>query len=187
MKAITHAGRGRQTGMALVVALLLLVVISLIGVAAMRTSIFNTKISTSAQGSIMAFQAAESALAALFTGGLQFTEAALARRIVADATPVEGCVTADNVAKGGACGTNDFIDQRDLLQASWRLVAGPTMLIDLAGEDIGGFQISTSGGEGSLPADCTFTAVGEGRFAALNIENYNVQEFARRCFLIPEG
>jgi len=177
----------RQRGAALIVSLLMLMIISIIGVVAMRTSIFNAKISASTQGSVMSFQAAESALAVLLDQGMGATEAALARRSIGDATPVEGCLSASDLNKSGACAASDYLDQRGLLKASWQMVAGPTQGLDLTGEDQGGFQVSTSGGDSSLPADCTFVAVGEGQMEVLNIQDHNVQEFARRCFLTQEG
>jgi type IV pilus assembly protein PilX len=176
-----------QKGAALIVSLLMLMIISIIGVVAMRTSIFNAKISATTQGSVMSFQAAESALAILLDQGMTATEAAIARRSINDPTPVAGCVAASELNKAGDCTKADYLDQRGLVKSSWKLVAGPTRGLDLTGEDMGGFQISVTGGDSSLPADCTFVAVGEGQMPVLNIQDYNVQEFARRCFLTQEG
>ena len=50
--------RFAQQGVALVVTLLLLVVLALMGVSAMRMSMFNARISTGAQLSAMTFHAA---------------------------------------------------------------------------------------------------------------------------------
>ena len=58
--------RSAQQGVALFVALMLLVVLALMGVSAMRMSMFNARIATGAQLSAMTFQAAESSLASTY-------------------------------------------------------------------------------------------------------------------------
>ncbi|MFN3712595.1 MAG: PilX N-terminal domain-containing pilus assembly protein [Alcanivoracaceae bacterium] len=182
--------------MALLIALLILVVISIIGVAAMRTSIFNTKISTSAQGATMTFQAAESALASLFIEASNFegTEEAVDNVIYialrqldfGTFSPVDRCVTKDNLFKAGACAANDVFDERGLLQASSRLVIRPKTVPCGAAGGVVGDQVSVSGESGGLVRglDYEFVAVGHGRLDALNIESFTVQEFAR-CIQTP--
>ncbi|MFZ5722041.1 MAG: pilus assembly PilX family protein [Pseudomonadota bacterium] len=58
------AGVRRERGMALLIALIVLVVVSILGAVAMRTAMFQTRISTNSQTSNLAFQAAESGLSA---------------------------------------------------------------------------------------------------------------------------
>ena len=52
----------RQKGAALMVALMILVVVSLMGVSAMKSSVFSTKVATSTQADAMTFEAAETAV-----------------------------------------------------------------------------------------------------------------------------
>lgn len=183
-----------QRGVALIIALLILVMISIIGITAMRTSIFNAKISTSAQGSTMAFQAAESALAALFLEASQYNAGGDETNIIFQAlrqldfgtlTPIDRCVTQTDLYKAGACAAADRFDERGLLQASSRLVIKPDT-VPCGGGDGDGSQVSTSGeGAGSVRGlDYQFVAVGRGQMGPLNIDNFTVQEFAR-CIQTP--
>lgn len=55
----------RQRGIALLVALVVLIVVTLLGTAAMRSALFQTRISSNAQGSQLLFQGAESGLEAI--------------------------------------------------------------------------------------------------------------------------
>ncbi len=187
---------GSQRGVALVVALLILVMISIIGIAAMRTSIFNAKISTSAQGSTMAFQAAESALAALFIEASAYEgDAADDTNVVFIAlrqldfgtlSPIERCVTSADLYKVGACQDADRFDERGLLQASSRLVIKPNTVPCGIGGGGAGSQVSTSGeGSGMVRGlDYQFVAAAHGRMDVLNIDSFTVQEFAR-CIQTP--
>jgi type IV pilus assembly protein PilX len=188
--------RQGQRGVALVIALLILVMISIIGIAAMRTSIFNAKISTSAQGATMAFQAAESALAALFIEASQFSGdessvsnviyLALRQLDTGAFAPIDRCVTQDDLFKVGACAGTDRFDERGMMQASSRLVIKPGTVPCGVGGGGEGSQVSTSGeGSGSVRGlDYQFVAVGHGRMDPLNIDSFTVQEFAR-CIQTP--
>ena len=185
-----------QRGVALVVALLILVMISIIGIAAMRTSIFNAKISTSAQGSTMAFQAAESALAALFIEASAYEGdtadntnvifLALRQLDFGTLSPIERCVTSSDLYKVGACQAGDRFDERGLMQASSKLVIKPGTIPCGIGGGGAGSQVSTSGeGSGMVRGlDYQFVAVGHGRLEPLNIDSFTVQEFAR-CIQTP--
>lgn len=179
----------RQAGVALVIALLILLVISIIGVVALRTSAFNAKISTSARGSALSFQAAESALAALFLEAADQSDAdpgnvinvAIGQLGLGAITPVDRCVTKNDLHKPFACTAADSIDDRGLLQASSRLVVKPNpVLSPPTATDAGGDQISRAGEGSTIFADYEFVGVGRGSLDALNIENFNVQEFAQR-------
>jgi type IV pilus assembly protein PilX len=171
----------------LVVALLILVVISIIGIAAMRTSIFNTKISTSAQGATMTFQAAESALAALYMEisviGSPLNQEAISQLSYGVTEPIKRCVTKDDLYKPGDCGSERF-DERGLIEASSRLAVRPRAVpCSISG---GGVGDQVSGGGGARALDYEFVGVGYARLEALNIESFNVQEFAQ-CIPTPDS
>jgi hypothetical protein len=162
----------------------------------MRTSIFNAKISTSAQGSTMAFQAAESALAALFIEASEYEGdtaddtnviyLALRQLDFGTLSPIERCVTTADLSKSGPCDAADRFDERGLMQASSKLVINPNTVSCGIGGGGAGSQVSTSGeGSGMVRGlDYQFVAVGRGRMDVLNIDSFTVQEFAR-CIQTP--
>lgn len=55
-------GPSRERGMALLIALIVLIVVSILGVAAMRVALFQSRVSVNSQTENLAFQAAESGL-----------------------------------------------------------------------------------------------------------------------------
>lgn len=188
-----------QRGAALMISLMLLLVISVIGVTAMRTSMFNAKISTSVQASSMTFNAAESALTAVFReadmyggGGAadgQDNIVALLLTQLDFGTPqiIERCVTAADSFVNGACTAADAFDNRGLLQASSQVVVDQTPVGCGGGAGGGdGSQISSSGEGSSMVRglDYQFVAVGRGRMDVLDMDAYVVQEFAR-CIQTP--
>ncbi len=60
-------GPSRERGMALLIALIVLIVVSILGVAAMRVALFQSRVSVNSQTENLAFQAAESGLNAALT------------------------------------------------------------------------------------------------------------------------
>ncbi len=193
----SSVSRRKQSGVALLVALVILLIVSLIGVTAMRSSILNQTIATNARASTMSFQAAEAALAALFTEASDEDAAGesvtnifeimgnqLSHGVMEE---VERCVVADDaqLVKAGACSDGDRYDGAGFLQASYRLAVNPTPQI-IGGEGgEGGSQISRSGEGGALYGSYQFTGVGHGAMPDMDLENFNVQEFSRRG-LVPE-
>lgn len=61
-RLLMHRPRHGQRGMALLIALVVLVVVSILGVVAMRTALFQSRVSVNSQIQNLAFQAAESGL-----------------------------------------------------------------------------------------------------------------------------
>ncbi len=59
-----HSQGTSQRGMALTIALIVLVVVSILGIVALRTALFQNRVSINSQLSTLAFQAAESGLSA---------------------------------------------------------------------------------------------------------------------------
>lgn len=188
----------RQQGMALVIALVILAMISILGIAALRTSIFNTKISTSSQGSAMTFQAAESALAALFQEASQYQNTgsdtsnvihiAMGQLSSGAISPIDRCLTQGNLYEARACTNNDAYDERGLLQSSSRLQIKEDVVPCEIGSGGEGSQVSTSGGDQNTirGLDYRFASYGHGRMGVLDIDTYTVQEFGR-CVQTPTG
>lgn len=72
MKCLTTFSRARQSGAVLIVAMILLVVLTLLGVAAMNTTSLQERIASNTQEQVHAFQAAETGLNQAFADGNAF-------------------------------------------------------------------------------------------------------------------
>lgn len=173
MHAQSLLGKSRQKGVALVIALLILVIISILGVSAMRTSIFNAKIAVGAQVGTMTFQAAESAIAAVYEEAMSdITEPghvlgnALTQKSAGLIQIQDRCVTRTDVRKASQCAADDFLDSRDLLRAE----SSTIVRNDVSG--LAGFEIGSWG-------QYEFITVGRGEMPSYNTDNVNVQEFSR--------
>ncbi|MDF1822500.1 MAG: PilX N-terminal domain-containing pilus assembly protein [Alcanivoracaceae bacterium] len=169
----------KQKGAALLVSLMILVIISLIGIAAMRTSLFNAKISTSAKASTMVFEGAETAISAVFKEGryvdLLDPGQIFASAISAPGVIIDRCVTGSSLYKPGACTSVDFLDQRDLVKSGSRTaVVGRELNAGAAGE--GGNRISGA----NRYVYFQFATAAKGEMPVLNIEQHTIQEFALR-------
>jgi Tfp pilus assembly protein PilX len=167
----------RQRGMALLAALMVLMMISIIGVAAMRSSTFSAKVATGVQLDAIAFEAAESAIAdTMFS--------------VADFNSDEGSAKFDNVVtlfnggtltwcilktskKDSACASGDRFDSRGVVQAEAR--ASSTGFSATSGS-----QVSSSGGGGVMIADFELTIQGDSTLVGYGISNRHVQQALRR-------
>jgi Tfp pilus assembly protein PilX len=179
------AYKRHQSGVALVVALMILVIISVIGIAAMRTSLFSVKVATSAQASGMAFQSAESALAAIFNEATTVPASTPGHVIrvavdnMATGTPsvVSRCVTPGNTYTQHACGTTEFADSRSLTKSESRTVIKPS------GRAVKGSGIGNTGGTTVRYYD--FVSAAHGAVPVLNINRYNVQEYTIQQLASP--
>ena len=187
-KMLAHR-RAPQQGAAMLVALMILIVVTIIGVAAMRSSVFNSKIATGARASTMAFQASESALAALFTEAADQNDAnpdnalnvAIGQLSLGVFESVERCITVSDMSKPGACTASDRYDSAGLMQASYRLAVNPNPRVAPPSRDMNdGGQISRAGEGTTIFGDYQFVGVGHGRLDMLDVDQFNIQEFARR-------
>lgn len=161
---------GHQRGAALLVALAVLILVSLLGLAAMRASIFSAKVATGLQTDAMVFEGAETAITDAYNGLSGFSNEELYAAIGTSAT--ERCVRATGGASTGRCGVNDFMDERDLLKAE--------SLSYLAGyQAIPNSQVSVTGG-GGVFVDYRVDILGESQMPSYNIANYHVQETLKR-------
>ena len=171
--------RSSQRGAALIVALLILVIISIIGIAAMRTSLFNAKIATAAQAATMSFEGAETAISAVFDEatnqsfdtpghvvGYAVAELGTGKTVV-----VYRCVTQANQYAQKACTSSDSVDSRGLVQAGSRTIVKKT------GRYKTGNVLTTNTGGATSIQYYDFITVADGHVPALKMNNYNVQEF----------
>src|SRR5690606_27310667 len=103
-----------QRGAVLLMALIVLIMVSLLGLSAMRASIFSNKVSIGVQADTMTFEAAETALGLTFRALSDMTEAELTAAVI-DGGSVEYCITEDGLSDA-SCDSN-FMDSRELIQA----------------------------------------------------------------------
>lgn len=161
----------RQQGMALMVALIILLMTAMLGVAAMKTSIFSSRVAVGTQVDAMAFEGAESALLEAFDElGSEVGMADLVS--VLDGGTYSRCVTAANPRKQGACTDQDRLDSRNMVQASARAVLRAT-------RPISGGQVSNSGSTTVL-VDYEVGILGESDVVDFNLSNHHAQEALRR-------
>lgn len=184
VRQTTLAHARRQRGAAMLVALMILVVVSIVGVVAMRGSGFNAAVATGARAAMMVFQAAESGLAVVFaeaSGDVQgdgdnVFNIVSSQLSLGALESIERCITTDNPLKPGGCAANDRYDSAGQLQASSRLAVNPTPQGPCNTEL--GQQVSSVGSE-PIFSSYQFVAVGQGNMPAMGLTNHNVQEFTR--------
>lgn len=173
----------KQRGAALLVALMILTVVSILGVTAMKTSMFNSKIATTAQVSAIAFDGAESAIAAVYDEAVyqpqsdpQFLIGALVTQYNIDtgtSIVVDRCVGKNNVQELRACVGGETSDSRNLLQAGSRTVMKGLATAPFLS------TISSAGGSSINFAWYEFMAVAEGDVEIFNVNRINEQHFAK--------
>lgn len=161
----------RQQGAALVVALLILVVVSLLGVSAMKSSVFSAKVATGTQADAMTFEAAETTLAEAYKELNNMSGADLYTKLAGGELLIR-CVTEEDTTKEGACSQGDALDSRGLIAAQ--------SFSKLNGYDpVPGSQISTTGG-GAIFVDYKIAMLGESEMSSFNLDNHHLQEALKR-------
>lgn len=159
----------KQLGAALIVALVILLMVSLLGLTAMRASIFSAKVSTGVQADAMTFEAAENAIAAAYATLSEMTNEQLFGAV--ESSPAQYCLTQTG-ATSGSCAASDFMDERELIHAeSFSQLAGY--------QAISGNQVSVTGGT-SVFVDYRIDILGQSEMPAYNIESYHLQETLKR-------
>lgn len=109
----------RQKGAAILVVMLVLLVITLLGVAAVRMGLTSLTIATNSQVSSLLFQAADSGLVTFEQKVVENPgAAALPTGVIGPSLNAPGieqlyCVTKTNRLKPGTCASNDFTSRRD--------------------------------------------------------------------------
>ena len=152
----TPLSHKRQRGVALLIALFVLVIVSVMGITAMKTSMFSAKIATGTQIDAMAFEGAESAVSATF------------RELENDDD-----VTMSDETVEGACGDGQTLDSRGLIVSESHSKVNGYMPIDGGG-------ISSTGG-GALQVDYKVGILGDSRLPGLGVENHHMQEALKRA------
>lgn len=160
--------KSSQRGAVLLVSLLILLMVSILGISAMRSSIFANKVATGIQADAMSFEAAETAIAVVY--GSMLSDNSL-QTVFSPGYNSTTCIT-DSGSTSGSCGSNTFFDNRDLLTAeAYSYFAGYKAL--------SGTQISISGGS-NLFVDYKINILGQSSMPSYNIENHHHQETLKR-------
>lgn len=157
-----------QRGAVLLVSLLILLMVSILGISAMRSSIFANKVATGIQADAMTFEAAETAVTATF-GGLAANQSL--QNVFSPGYITTTCISSSGI-NNGDCGPTDSIDRRGLLTAEAVTYFGGYKALS-------GSQISTQGGS-SLFVDYKINILGQSTMPSYNIENHHLQEALKR-------
>lgn len=173
--------RHQQQGLALMVALMVLVIISVLGITALRTSMFNARIALGAQTSVMVFQGAETAINAVITEAIHenpdMPEHVIGRAMrqlaLGEVEIQHRCVTAEDPFYKGTCGNNDFLDARSRVRASSQTIVKRHV------RAAPGTQLSYSGGSTTSFGFYDFIVVADSEIPAFNLAETHVQELTR--------
>ena len=162
MNSLTNNGSA-QRGSALIVALFILLMVSVLGISAMRTSIYSAKVATGVQADTMSFDAAESAVAMSLERlrGLNDTELS---RSVLNGKSMQTCLLSDGSLKNSECGNSDRMDSRELLQAGSYIVHLKNNCRMVSGSDV------------EIYRDYVIDILGESNMQSYQIENNHLQE-----------
>lgn len=158
-----------EHGAALLIALLILVIVSLMGITAMKTSMFSAKISTGTQVDAMAFEGAESAISDAYSYLYGLSSASLQPFL--NGQIAYRCLTGSTV-KEMRCGASERLDSRGLVQAQSRIRQKGI-------QPVSGGQVSMSGG-GTLTVDYTFEIMGDSEVEQFEIDNHHLQQALKR-------
>lgn len=165
----------QQQGIALFVALMILVIISVLGAAAMRSSITNARIITGIQAGEMSFQGAQTAINAVINEMVGSTAGQsgniltdmINNRVAGKVVVYKRCVTASDTSVAGAC-TTQFVDSRSLVRADSQSILEEDTL------PAAGWALSGAG----MYAYHQIIVAGEGQVPSIGTSNTNVQKLA---------
>lgn len=153
----------QQRGAVLAVALIILLMVSVLGLSAMRASIFSNKVSTGVQADTMTFDAAESAIARSMAKLRDYTDAQLSAAVL-NGQSLQTCLLADGSLRESACGEQDKMDSRQLLQAGSYIVHRKNRCRIVPGSDV------------EIYRDYVIDVLGESDMQSYAIENNHLQE-----------
>lgn len=162
-----------QRGAALLVALLILIVVSVLGVSAMKTSMFAAKVATGTQADAMVFEAAESSVADMYEVLGNLDDVSLTTFL--DSGVVLRRCLLNSGGRDGACSSGDSMDARNVITAS-----------SAASEDgyvlISGNQASTTANTPTF-VDYSINIQGDADMDSFNIGERHVQQILKTGIL----
>ncbi|KZX61643.1 MULTISPECIES: PilX N-terminal domain-containing pilus assembly protein [unclassified Alcanivorax] len=162
-----------QRGAALIVALLILVVVSVLGVSAMKTSMFAAKVATGTQADAMVFEAAESSVADMYNTLDNLDEVALTGFIV-NQVVARRCLL-NSGGRNGACNSGDSMDARKVITASAAATQNGFRLIP-------GNQVSTTGNTATF-VDYSINVQGDAVMDGFNLNDRHLQQLLKTGIL----
>jgi Tfp pilus assembly protein PilX len=171
MKRFRIAVSNKQKGVALLVCLMLLIIISILGITAMRISMSQSMIASSSLASEMAFQSAETAI----SRAIQQGELDLETRVVLPTSfgaPVTRCISKGS-AITTACGGGTYADDKGVTE-SQVVISIPDPDDPAVGERNLEAQVSFGSVPGAVIESFVFAATGT--VDAVDIQVENVQE-----------
>ncbi len=156
----------RQSGAALFVALIILLLVTLIGVSALRGGMFNEIMAFNAQSDELAFQASESAINGVINESQRNLK--LVDNIIKQSagTTLKHCITHATV-KDGMCSDTDTLDSRSSIKS------------DAASQYE--FKSAAVGHDPAAVMQFQFSTVGTGHFkqAGMPFKHYNYQAWRK--------
>lgn len=159
-----------QSGVALLIALFVLVIVSVMGITAMKTSMFSAKIATGTQIDAMAFEGAESAVTATY---LELGSDDDVMQTLLLGGVVSRCITMVDRTAEGVCGDGQTLDSRGLVVSESHSKVNGYAPID-------GAAVGTTGG-GSLQVEYKIGILGNSELPDLGVENHHMQEALKRA------
>ncbi|MDM1695927.1 hypothetical protein HX099_04500 [Thiopseudomonas alkaliphila] len=166
-------GPSGQQGAALIIALIVMALVSVMGLSALRSSMLSGRVATGVQADAMTFEAAETALAVTYASIDAMSEN---QQFSSLTDGIEFCVTANGSASEGGCGGDAWMDRRSLLRA------GSTSFFNgYTPRD--GFGIGQTG-TSAIFVDYNVTTLAESEMPQLELENFHLQE-SMKTGLLP--
>ena len=156
-----------QEGVALLIAMLILLVVSMMGVSAMKGGLFGERMAFNAQSEEMTFQAAETAINGVISEARSPTSSLLTE-LKRTGTEQVHCFTLADGLKAGYCSGTDTLDNRESVQSR-----------SLSQFDL---QRPWLGTDAEALVDNQFHTVGKGSFVStvdLPFSNNNLQEWRK--------
>lgn len=154
-----------QQGAALLVALIILLMVTLMGISAIKSGLFHERMAFNAQAEELSFHAAETAIGGVVAEARG--NSALVNDLVDSGADTIHCISKVNGLAENACSNSDTIDERGsiLSQATSRFVTKKPLL----SSDVEYFK------------DYVFESEGNGRFiaASMPFDSTNLQEWRK--------
>lgn len=168
--------RRPEKGVALLMALIILLVVAVLGAAALRTSSVSSRIALGTQLDAMVFEAAESAIAEamFFISEANNSDASFDEiKGLFDGETLVWCLHSDRARTTSACNNNATMDSRGALQ-------GEARARTVAFSPASGNQVSMSGGPGAIIGDFQIAIQGNGNLPGYGLADRHVQYILRR-------
>lgn len=141
----------RQTGAALIVALVILLAVTMIGISAVKSGLFHERMAFNAQANELSFQAAETAIAAVIEEAK--TNGSMLTIMLDSSSTTLHCVSSTEGLELDVCANDETIDARSSLQANAESrYDSKKPLLDTDAASFMDFQFSTDG-TGSFVSD----------------------------------